>query len=132
MPTPPVEPASEVYFPILKIGACLFVSVPPQLRDAHVRALQEAVAARLVAERGVTGLVVDVSALGLVDSYVAKVLGEIGGAATSLGVRGVLVGLRPAVAITLVELGLDLGGVETAMSLERALARLGMRVVNDA
>ena len=87
--------------------------------------------ARLVAERGVRGLIVDVSALSIVDSFVAKILGEIGAAANALGVRGVLVGLRPAVAITLVELGLDLGGLETAMSLERALQSLRMRVVAD-
>jgi rsbT antagonist protein RsbS len=124
-------PVGEPYFSILKIGACLFVSVPPQLRDAHARALQEAVAARLVAERGVRGLIVDVSALGIVDSYVAKVLSELGSAAGALGSRAVLVGVRPAVAITLVELGLDLSGVETAMSLERALARLKMKVVSE-
>lgn len=124
-------PAGEIFFSILKLGACLFVSVPPQLRDAEVRALQEAVAARVVAEQDVRGLVVDVSALNLVDSYVAKVLGEIGAAAGALGVRAVLVGLRPAVAITLVELGIDLGGLETAMTLERALSTLRMRVVSD-
>jgi rsbT antagonist protein RsbS len=122
---------AEPYFSVLKIGACLFACVPPQLRDVHARALQEAIARRLVAEKGVRGLLLDVSALGIVDSYAAKVLEEIGSSARSLGARAILVGLRPAVAITLVELGIDLAHVETAMSLERALRMLQVRIVME-
>jgi rsbT antagonist protein RsbS len=124
--------AESPYFSILKLGACLFVCVPPQLRDVHARALQESVARRVAAERGVRGLILDVSALGIVDSYAAKVLSEVGSSARSLGARAILVGLRPAVAITLVELGIDLGHIETAMSLEKALLRLRMRIVTEA
>ena len=119
----------EPYFSVLKIGACLFVSVPPQLRDLHARALQDTVARRLVAESSVRGLLLDVSALGIVDSYAAKVLEEIGSSARSLGTRAILVGLRPSVAVTLVELGIDLTHVETAMSLEKALEKLKVRIV---
>lgn len=122
---------TEIYFSILKIGKCLFASVPPQLRDAHARALQEAVARRLAAETGIRGVLLDVSALGIVDSYAARVLEEVGSTSKSLGARAILVGLRPAVAITLVELGIDLTHVETAMSLERALSALKMRIVSE-
>jgi len=123
---------SAPFFSILKLGACLFASVPPQLRDVHARGLQDALARRLASERGLRGLLLDVSALGIVDSYAAKVLGEIGASARSLGARAILVGLRPAVAVTLVELGIDLTHVETAMSLERALSLLRMRLVSEA
>ncbi len=127
-----MDASEPTYFSILRLGACLFVCVPPQLRDVHARALQEAVARRVAAEVGVRGLILDVSALGIVDSYAAKVLSEIGGSARSLGTRAILVGLRPAVAITLVELGVELGHIETAMTLERAMRLLRMRIVTEA
>lgn len=128
---PGAPPSEEVFFSTLKIGTCLFASVPPQLRDAHARALQDTLATRLGQEKGVSGLILDVSALGIVDSYVARVLEEIGSSSKSLGARAILVGLRPTVAITLVELGIDLTHVGFAMSLEKAMRMLNMRIVAD-
>lgn len=116
---------------MLKLGTCLFVSVPAELRDSEAKALQETVAQRLASEKGMRGLVIDVSALALVDSFAAKVLGESASIARSFGVKAVLVGIRPAVATTLVDLGIDLSSVETALSLEHALTALHLRIVAD-
>jgi len=117
--------------PLMKLGHCLFVLVPGTLRDTAVRELHDAVAARLAKEDGIRGLVIDVSALGVVDSYAARVLEETAHVARSFGARAVLVGLQPEVATTLVELGIDLGSVETALNLERALAKLKLRIVSE-
>jgi len=117
--------------PLMKLGHCLFVLVPGALRDTAVRDLHDAVAARLAKEDGIRGLIIDVSALGLVDSYTARVLEQTAHVARSFGARAVLVGLQPEVATTLVELGIDLGSVETALNLERALARLKLRIVSE-
>lgn len=117
--------------PLMKLGHCLFVLVPGNLRDAAARELHDAVSARLAKERGIRGLVIDVSALTIVDSYAARVLEETAHVARSFGSKTVLVGLNPAVAITLVELGIDLGALDTALNLERALAKLKLRIVSE-
>jgi rsbT antagonist protein RsbS len=117
--------------PLMRLGHCLFVLVPGNLRDTAARDLHDAVSARLATEGGIRGLIIDVSALGLVDSYAARVLEETAHVARSFGARAVLVGLQPEVAITLVELGIDLGSVETALNLERALAKLKLRIVSE-
>lgn len=117
--------------PLMRLGHCLFVLVPGNLRDTAARALHDKVSERLAKEAGIRGLVIDVSALGLVDSYAARVLEETAHVARSFGARAVLVGLQPEVAITLVELGIDLASVETALNLERALAKLRLRIVSE-
>ncbi len=121
----------ETFVPLLKLGECLFVSVPNQLRDSQARDLQETISERLAAERQIRGLIIDVSSLGVVDSFAAKVLGDTANIARTFDARAVLVGIRPAVATTLVDLGIDLSGVETALTLERALTKLRIRVVSD-
>jgi rsbT antagonist protein RsbS len=121
----------EYFVPLMKLGSCLFVSVPSTLRDTHAKALQETIAERLGQERGLRGLVVDVSSLSLIDSFAAKVLGDTAGIASNFGARTVLVGIRPAIATTLVELGIDLAQVETALTLERALNKLRIRIVDE-
>ncbi|MBL9039125.1 MAG: STAS domain-containing protein [Archangium sp.] len=121
---------AERFIPMLKIGHCVFVSVPAELSDSQARFLQESVSQRLSTERSVRGLVVDVSALSIVDSFAAKILGETASIARSFGVKAVLVGIRPAVAVTLIELGIDLKHVETALTLERALEKLRVRIVS--
>ena len=126
-----LEDDSESNVPLMRIGRCIFVTAPSELGDTQVRRLQDAVANRLYAEAGLLGLVIDVSTLGVVDSYVAKVLEETARMARSFGVRCILVGLRPAVAVTLVELGIDLSEVETARSLEAAMHKLKLRIVYD-
>src|SRR5262245_12830326 len=124
-----IEPAAESFLPVMRLGHCLFVIVPAQLRDQQARELHDAVAARLAREHGIRGLVLDVSSLSLVDSYAAKVLTETAVVARSFGARAVLVGLRPGIAITLVELGISLDQMEAALTLERALDRLDLKLV---
>lgn len=121
--------AAESFIPLMRIGHCVFVSVPSELSDSQARFLQDTVSQRLSQSVGVRGLVMDVSALSIVDSFAAKILGETASIAKQFGVKAVLVGVRPAVAITLVELGVDLRHVETALTLERALEKLRVRVV---
>lgn len=121
--------AAESFIPLMRIGHCVFVSVPSELSDSQARFLQDTVSLRLSQAVGVRGLVMDVSALSIVDSFAAKILGETASIARQFGVNAVLVGVRPAVAITLVELGVDLRHVETALTLERALEKLRVRIV---
>src|SRR5581483_11860067 len=92
---------------VMKLGDCLFVSVPEELRDSQARELQDTISTRL-SQHAVRGVVIDVSSLTLIDSFVARVLGDTASIARSFGARGVLVGVSPAVAITLVDLGIDL------------------------
>jgi rsbT antagonist protein RsbS len=115
---------------MLRLGHCVFVSVPSELTDSQARFLQDTVSQRLSQSDGVRGLVLDVSALSLVDSFAAKILGEVANIARQFGVNAVLVGVRPSVAITLVELGVDLRHVETALTLELALEKLKLRIVS--
>ena len=121
---------SESFIPMLRLGHCVFVSVPSELSDSQARFLQDTVSHRLSQADGVRGLVLDVSALSLIDSFAAKILGEAANIARQFGVKAVLVGVRPGVAITLVELGVDLRHVETALTLERALEKLKLRIVS--
>jgi|APLak6261679142_1056127.scaffolds.fasta_scaffold00005_119 rsbT antagonist protein RsbS len=122
--------SAESFIPMMRLGHCVFVSVPSELTDSQARFLQDTVSERLSKSIGVRGLVMDVSALSLIDSFAAKVLGETASIARQFGVKAVLVGVRPAVAITLVELGVDLRHVETALTLERALEKLRVRIVS--
>ncbi|WP_035803511.1 STAS domain-containing protein [Kitasatospora mediocidica] len=109
--------------PVLKIGDVLLVSIQTDLEDQSVMNLQEDLAARIV-ETGAHGVVIDITALEIVDSFVGRMLATTAAISRMLDAETVLVGMRPAVAITLVELGLSLGGVRTALSLEKGLALL--------
>ena len=120
---------SESFIPLMRLGHCVFVSVPSELTDSQARFLQDTVSQRLSEAVGVRGLVLDVSALSVIDSFAAKILGETAAIARQFGVKAVLVGVRPSVAITLIELGVDLRHVETALTLERALEKLHLRIV---
>ncbi|MCX4744617.1 STAS domain-containing protein [Kitasatospora sp. NBC_01287] len=110
--------------PVLRIGGVLLVSIQTDLEDQSVLNLQEDLAARIV-ETGAHGVVIDITALEIVDSFVGRMLATTASISRLLDAETVLVGMRPAVAITLVELGLSLGGVRTALSLEKGLALLG-------
>lgn len=116
--------------PILKLGNVLLVSIHVDLEDHTALALQEDLAARIVAT-GARGVVIDISGLEIVDSFIGKMLSTVASVSRVLDARTILVGMRPAVAITLVELGLALPGVETALDLERALAQLGASISVD-
>ena len=110
--------------PIYKIGDNLLVSLQIDLQDQDALDLQDDLSSRIVAT-GAHGVVIDISALELVDSFIGRMLSTIAAVSRVLDARTVVVGMRPAVAITLVELGLSLPGVETALDVERGLALIG-------
>ncbi|MGW9306064.1 STAS domain-containing protein [Streptomyces cyaneofuscatus] len=109
--------------PVLRIGDVLLVSIQVDLEDQTVLNLQEDLAEQIVA-RAARGVVIDITAVEIVDSFVGRMLATIASISRLLDAETVVVGMRPAVAITLVELGLSLGGVRTALDLEKGLALL--------
>ena len=111
--------------PILRMGKCLLVTIQVDLQDQTALALQDDLSARIEAI-GAQGVVIDISALEIVDSFIGRMLASISGIARVLGAVSVVVGMQPAVAITLVELGLSLDGVKTALNVERGLQMLAM------
>jgi rsbT antagonist protein RsbS len=111
--------------PILKIGDILLVSIQIDLQDQSVLALQEDLAERISAT-GAYGVIIDISAVEIVDSFIGRMFATIASISRLFDADTVVVGMRPAVAITLVELGLTLGDVRTALNLEK-----GMRIVRS-
>jgi rsbT antagonist protein RsbS len=109
--------------PVLKIGEILLVSIQTDLEDQMVLDLQEDLSNRIVAT-GAKGVIIDISALEIVDSFVGRMLATNASISRILGAETIVVGMRPAVAMTLVELGLSLSGVRTALNLERGLKLL--------
>ncbi|MFC7385809.1 STAS domain-containing protein [Sphaerisporangium rhizosphaerae] len=109
--------------PILKLGDVLIVTIQVDLEDQSVLALQEDLS-DMVVSTGAHGVIIDITAVDIVDSFIGRVLATIAGVARMLDAQTVVVGMRPAVAITLVELGLSLGGVRTALNLEKGIALL--------
>ena len=112
--------------PILRIGGNLLVSIQADLDDQTVMNLQEDLADDVV-RYGARGVIIDITAAEIVDSFVGRMLSTIASISRLLDAETVVVGMRPAVAITLVELGLSLGGVRTALNLEQGLAILTER-----
>ena len=106
--------------PILKFGYSLLVTIQVDMHDQLAMTLQDDLTSRLVKERA-RGVLIDISALEIVDSFMGRVLNNIAAMAKILDAVTVVVGMRPAVAITLVELGLDLPGVKTALNVERGM-----------
>lgn len=109
--------------PILKIGSTLLVSIQVELEDDTVLQLQEDLAARIT-RTGARGVIIDISGLEIVDSFIGRMLASVAAVSRVLDARTVVVGMRPAVAITMVELGLGLHGVQTALDVDRGLALL--------
>lgn len=109
--------------PILKMGDLLLVSIQVDLHDQLALALQDALSQRIV-EENARGVLIDISSLTLVDSFIGRVLGEIAAISRVLDAQTVVVGMQPAVAITLVELGVALPGVRTALNVERGMKLL--------
>jgi rsbT antagonist protein RsbS len=109
--------------PILKIGELLLVSIQVDMHDRMAMALQEDLTKR-IAETHSHGVIIDISALEMVDSFIGRMLSNIAGMSKLLGADTVVAGMQPSVAITLVELGLSLKGVRTALSLERGMELL--------
>jgi rsbT antagonist protein RsbS len=123
--------------PIYKIGSNLLVSIQIDLADRDAMTLQDDLSNKIVQTQA-RGVVIDISALEVVDSFIGRMLSTIAAVSRVLDARTVVVGMRPAVAITLVELGLSVPGVETALDVERGLLKIaasvdaGADVVDDA
>ncbi len=109
--------------PILKIGSALIASIQIELNDESAVQFKEDVLHQ-IAETGATGVVIDLTAVDMVDSFLGKIIRDAALMARLMGAQVVCTGIQPAVAITLVELGLELEGVVTALNLEKGLARL--------
>jgi rsbT antagonist protein RsbS len=101
----------------------LLVSIQVDMHDQLALALQDDLTERIVKDR-TTGVLIDICALDMVDSFIGRMIGNMAGMAKLLGAATVLVGMQPAVAITMVELGLTLKGVATALTIERGIGLL--------
>ena len=116
--------------PILQMGPCLLVTIQVDLQDQTALALQDDLAAKIEAT-GARGVLIDISALEIVDSFIGRMVASISGIARVLDATTVVVGMQPAVAITLVELGLSLEGVRTALNVERGMKLLRRSLQED-
>ena len=118
--------------PVLKLGDFLLVSIQVELHDELVLNLQDDLTSRIQRTHA-RGVLIDISALEIVDSFIGRTLGQIAAMARVLDATTVLVGMRPAVAITLVELGMSLKGIRTALDIDKgmALLRLSLDEASD-
>jgi rsbT antagonist protein RsbS len=108
---------------ILKMGRFLLVTIQVDMHDRLALALQDDLTDRIVKDRAV-GVLIDISSLEIVDSFIGRMLGNIAAMARILDAEIVVVGMRPSVAITLVELGLSLPGIRTALDVEKGMVML--------
>lgn len=123
--------------PILRMGEFLLVSIQVDMHDRLAMALQDDLTSMIVDTRS-RGVLIDISALDMVDSFIGRMLANIASMSRVLDAETIVVGMKPAVAITLVELGLSLTGIRTALNVEkgmellrRALARSPARTADD-
>jgi rsbT antagonist protein RsbS len=119
--------------PILKVGDCLLVTIQVDMHDQLAMALEEDLTSKIVST-GAKGVLIDISSLEIVDSFIGRMLNNIAAVSRILDADTVVTGMRPAVAITLVELGLSLPGVKTALNVDRGMAMIdaGRRDSADA
>jgi rsbT antagonist protein RsbS len=108
------------HIPILRMGEFLIVTIQVDMHDRLAMALQDDLTAR-IAQTGARGVLIDISSLDMVDSFIGRMIGNIAAMSRVLDAATVVVGMRPAVAITLVELGLSLPGVRTALDVEKGM-----------
>ena len=113
--------------PILKMGAFLLVTIQVDMHDQLAMTLQDDLTEK-ISRTGARGVLIDISTVELVDSFIGRMIANIAAMARILDAQTVLVGMQPAVAITLVELGLTLPGVRTALNVERGMALLQAEV----
>ena len=116
--------------PILRMGEFLLVTIQIDMHDQLALNLQDDLT-RVIEKSGAKGVLIDISALEMVDSFIGRMIADISGMARILDAKTVLVGMQPAVAITLVELGLSLPGVSTALNVERGMQLL-RRALSEA
>lgn len=117
--------------PILELDGALLVTVQVDLDDQLAVQLEEDLGAAL-ARSSARGIIIDISGLELVDTFLSRILAQIASMSRVLGAEAVLVGMRPAVAVTLVELGMTLDGVSTALDIDRGIARLHALLAESA
>lgn len=108
------------HIPILRMGEFLLITVQVDMHDRLALQLQDDLTAKIV-QCGSHGVLIDISALDVVDSFIGRMLGNIASMSRILDAQTVVVGMRPAVAITLVELGMSLPGIRTALTVERGM-----------
>jgi len=115
--------------PILKMGEFLLVTIQVDMHDQLAMTLQDDLTDRVVKTKA-RGVLIDISSLEIVDSFIGRMIGNIAAMSSVLDAATVVVGMRPAVAITLVELGLSLKGVRTALNVEKGIALLRTSVLD--
>lgn len=114
--------------PILQMGEFLLVTIQVDMHDQLAMTLQDDLSER-ISRTSARGVLIDISALDMVDSFIGRMIGTISGLSKIMDAETVLVGMQPAVAITLVELGMTLPGVSTALNVERGMKLLRERVL---
>jgi rsbT antagonist protein RsbS len=116
--------------PILRMGECLLVTIQVDMHDRLATLLKDDLAHR-ISETSARGVLIDISALDLVDSFIARMFGAIAEMARIMDAETALVGMQPAVAITLVEMGVAMTGVRTALNVEKGMALLRARIEEE-
>ena len=116
--------------PILRMGPFLLITIQVDMHDKLAMQLQDDVTER-IADWGSAGVLIDISSLEVVDSFIGRMISNIAAMARVLDAETVVVGIQPAVAITLVELGLSLEGVRTALNVDRGMALLQERLADE-
>ena len=116
--------------PILQMGKFLLVTIQVDMHDRLALTLQDDLTNKIV-KAGARGVLIDISSLEVVDSFIGRMIGNIASMSRVLDAQTVVVGMQPAVAITLVELGLSLVGVRTALNVERGMAMLQKQLEDE-
>ena len=116
--------------PILRMGEFLLVTIQVDMHDRLAMTLQDDLTSR-ISETGARGVLIDISSLEIVDSFIGRMLGNIAAMSRVLDAETVVVGMRPAVAITLVELGMSLAGVKTALNVDTGMELLRTSLEGD-
>jgi rsbT antagonist protein RsbS len=111
------------HIPIIKVGEFLLVSIQVDMHDRLAMSLQDDLTIQLIKTRA-QGVLIDISSLEIVDSFIGRMIGNIASMMSVLGAETVVVGMRPAVAITIVELGLSLSNIHTALNVDKGMALL--------
>jgi rsbT antagonist protein RsbS len=116
--------------PILRMGKFLLVTIQIDLYDRLATNLESDLV-QMVNKTGSKGVLIDISALSIVDSFMGRILGNIGSMSKIMDAETVVVGMQPAVAITLIELGLELKGVHTALNVDKGMDLLKQKIGDD-
>ena len=116
--------------PILRMGNFLLVTIQVDLYDRLALNLESDLV-QMVSRTSAQGVLIDISALSIVDSFMGRILGNIGNMSKILDAETVVVGMQPAVAITLIELGLELKGVYTSLNVEKGMELLRSKIVSE-